>query len=102
MCIVLTIQVCCVSLSNRHKLLSYKEEGLWLWCLTLLSTIFQLYHDGQFCWRKPKYQEKTTDLPQVTECFIKIKTQSVKDQQHIPEKCHLFTQPVGRCDRDRI
>jgi hypothetical protein len=33
-----------------------------------LSTIFQLYHGGQFYWwRKPEYPEITTDLQHVTD-----------------------------------
>jgi hypothetical protein len=58
----------CGIIAHEHSYI-----GLWLWYLTPLATIFQLYPGGQFYWwRKPENPKKTSELPQVTDNLYHI------------------------------
>jgi len=56
------------NISSIVIILVYRYD---LWCLTSLSTIFELSRVFWFYWwRKPEYSEKTTDLSQVTDKLL--------------------------------
>jgi hypothetical protein len=49
---------------------------LWLWCLTPLSTIFQLYRGVQIFGGRNQSKEETTELHQITDKLYHILTQN--------------------------
>ena len=63
-----------VSVTTCSNYITKVNIELGLWCLTPLSTIFELYRGGQFYWwRNRSTRRKPPDMPQVTDKLYHIK-----------------------------
>jgi hypothetical protein len=66
------IKIAKVTASAYNRVSKIDCSFVW-WCLTPLSTIFQLYSGGKFYrWKKPEDTEKTTYLSQVPDKLYHI------------------------------
>ena len=80
-----------LSLKDTLKVNSHFFRLLWmgvgLWCLTPLSTIFQLYHVGHFYWRNLSTRRK----PQVTDKLYRVMYRRAPDKLRICVFCAIKT-----------
>ena len=72
-----------------------------LWCLTPLSTIFQLYRGSQiYWWMKSEYPKKATELSQVCVCFnqtLHLHRADVLYKVTLHQKRIQYNYFVGKC-----